>query len=229
MAKIIFGNVIVDMRGKVSGNVYAKNKGGAYCRVRVVPSNPQSVDQSSIRGDFTANSQAWKSLTENERQSWRQGSSQFPKINNLGMSHNISGNSLFIGFNRNLNDVGIAPITECPSPDAVEVIGTITAVANTTLQTLVLTMGQIVPANTALKVSATPSLSAGINSVGSRLRKITFLATGTGAAPLLTVPYLAKFGAIGAVGDKIFLEITPVNITTGQTGSKNMIQVIITA
>ena len=38
--KIKFGSEVVDGRGKIGGHVYSKNKGGAYKRTKVTPSNP---------------------------------------------------------------------------------------------------------------------------------------------------------------------------------------------
>ncbi len=219
MASIKFGNIVVDMRGKISGNVYSKNKGGAYSRVRVKPSNPQSTAQSGVRAVFTALSQAWRGLTEIQRLSWNQAVGNFARKNRLGDTHNLSGNSLYVSLNKNLADVSLPPIATAPAPADVETVAVSTAVADESAQTVVITLGGAVPANTSLKVFASDSVSAGINSIGSKTRQIASFASTHAAALSLTAAYLAKFGAVGAEGSKIFYEIVPVNETTGQKGA----------
>lgn len=229
MAKIKFGNIVVDMRGKISGNVYSKNKGGAYSRVRVVPSNPKSIAQSAVRAVFTALSQAWRGLTAVQRLSWNQGVGNYPKKNSLGDSHNLSGNSLFVSLNKNLADVGIAQISTCPAPDAVESVEVLTAIADNSSQSLVVTLTGAVPANTSLKVMASPTVSAGVNSIGTKMRQIASFPNAHAAALTLTTVYLAKFGTIGAAGSKIFVELVPVNETTGQVGAPIKSAIVIVA
>ncbi len=228
MAKIKFGNIVVDMRGKISGNVYSKNKGGAYSRVRVVPSNPQTSYQSFVRGLFTFLSQAWRGLTPVQRASWNSGVGNFQRTNNLGDKHSLSGNALYVSLNKNLTDVNLPPIDECPSPEAVEVVEVVSAVADASAQTLVITLGGAVPANTSIKVFASPTLSAGVNSAGTKMRQITSYPAANIAALTLTTPYLARMGGIGAVDSKIFYEIVPVNETTGQKGASFRGVIIIT-
>lgn len=219
MASAKYGNIIVDMRGKINGNVYSKNKGGAYVRTRVKPTNPKSEAQASVRQSFTELSQAWRGLTAVQRQSWSQGVANFKKINRVADSITLSGNSLFVSLNRNLADVGLPQINVCPSPEIVEAVSVDTAVADNSAQTLVITLAGTVPANTSLKVLASETVSAGVNSIGSKLRQIAVAGSGDAAALDLTAAYLAKFGTIGSTGSKIFYKIVPVNETTGQAGA----------
>lgn len=219
MASIKFGNVVVDMRGKISGNVYSKNRGGAYSRVRVVPTNPQSSFQTAVRSTLTSLSQAWKGLTATQRAGWSNAVRNFPRINRVGDSHNLSGNALYVSLNKNLADVGIAANADAPTPASVTSVTVSTAVADTTMQTLVITLGAVVPANTSLKIFTTETLSAGVSSPGTKLRQIQSAGNGDAAALDLTTNQLARFGAIGAAGSKIFYSIVPVNETTGQLGA----------
>ena len=45
MAKVLFSALISDMRNKLNGSVFAKNRGGSYLRTKVTPVNPQTVAQ----------------------------------------------------------------------------------------------------------------------------------------------------------------------------------------
>lgn len=228
MAKIKFGNIVVDMRGKISGNVYSKNKGGAYSRVRVVPVNPRSEAQNAVRAVFTALSQAWQGLTASQRNGWSQATVNFPATNSLGDSHTLSGNALYVSLNNNLSDVGIAPIDDAPSRVVATPLEIPTIVADESSQTLVATFGSTIPADVAVKVFASATTSAGVASIGSKMRQIGVLDAGSTATPSLTAMYLAKYGTIGAVGGKIFVNFVPVAIANGQLGSTIRTNVVIT-
>ena len=229
MASIKFGNIVVDMVGKISGNVYSKNKGGAYSRVRVVPTNPNTSFQSAVRSTLTSLSQAWRGLTAAQRTSWEKAVGNFARINRVGDRHSLSGNALFVSLNKNLADVGIAAINSAPAPASVDTVVVSTAVADTTAQTLVITQSAVVPANTSLKIFVTETLSAGVSSPGTKLRQVQSAGNGDAAALDLTTAYLARFGAIGAAGSKIFYKLVPVNETTGQLGAPISGVIIITA
>ena len=229
MARIKFGNIVVDMRGKISGNVYSKNKGGAYSRVRVVPTNPRSAAQNLVRSVFTALSQAWQGLSDSERSGWIQAAINFPAKNSLGDSHTLSGNALYVSLNKNLADVALSAIDTAPSKVVATPLDIPTVVADASSQTLVATFGSTIPADVAVKVFASASVSPGVNSIGSKMRQIGYKAAGSAAISSLTTDYLAKFGAVGAAGDKIFLEFVPVAIANGQLGSTIRTSVIIVA
>lgn len=229
MASVKFGNFIVDARGKINGNVYSKNKGGAYARVRVKPSNPRSTFQTAVRAILTSFSQSWKALTATQIAGWNQGAINYPKSNRIGDRHILNGNSLYVALNKNLADVGISGISDCPAPDSVDTVTVSTAVADNSAQTLVITLTGAVPSNTSIKVFTSGTVSAGVNSIGTKLRQVTSFASAHAAALTLTTPYLARFGSIGAAGSKIFYKIVPVNETTGQAGAAISGQIIIQA
>lgn len=229
MASAKFGNIIVDMRGKINGNVYSKNKGGAYVRTRVKPSNPRSTFQTAVRATLTAFSQAWKALTATQIAGWNQGAINFPKSNRVGDRHIINGNSLYVSLNKNLADVGLSGISDCPAPASVDTVAVSTAVADNSSQSLVITLGGAIPANTSIKVFTSGTVSAGVNSIGTKLRQVSSFNTGHAAALTLTTAYLARFGSIGAAGSKIFYKIVPVNETTGQAGAAISGEIIIQA
>jgi len=229
MARIKFGNVVVDMRGKISGNVYSKNRGGAYSRVRVIPTNPQSSAQNAVRAVFTALSQAWQGLTATQREGWSQATVNFPVSNSLGDTHTLSGNALYVSLNKNLDDVNIAAIDDAPIRVVATPLDIPSIVADESAQILVATFAGTIPADIAVKVFASATTSAGVSSIGSKMRQIAVLDAGSTATPSLTAAYLAKFGTIGAVGGKIFLKFVPVAIANGQLGSTIRTSTVIVA
>lgn len=229
MASIKFGNIVVDMRGKISGNVYSKNKGGAYSRVRVIPTNPKSAAQLLVRGFLTILSQAWRGLTAEQINGWNMAVGNFQKKNRLADMHVINGNALYVSLNKNLLDVGLPAVDDAPSVVDVAPQTIASAVADNSANTLVITLGEAVVTGQSVKVFASPALSAGVNSVGSKLRQIGYFNSAHAATLTLTTMYNAKFGAIGAVGSKIFYSIIPMSETNGQAGGAITGQIVIGA
>lgn len=219
MASIKFGNIVVAMAGKISGNVYSRNKGGAYSRTWVKPVNPQSGKQLAVRNFVTSLSQAWRGLTQSNREAWAAAAENFKRINRMAETIKLTGNALYVSLNKNLADIGVAAITTPPQPTDVGYATALSVVADNSSNTLVLTFTAVNDTNTAWKVFATPALSAGINSPGTRYRQIGYSGTAEASPYDVSADYIATFGAIGAVGSKIFVKMVPVDISTGQAGS----------
>ena len=70
MAKIKFGMMMTDARGKLGGQVFSKNRSGAYVRTKVTPVNPRTAAQPLSRSILGTLSASWSGLTEVQRRSW---------------------------------------------------------------------------------------------------------------------------------------------------------------
>lgn len=68
MARAIFLNA--ELTGKLGGQVYARNKGGAYVRSYVKPTNPKTNQQLLTRSGFSDATKAWYGLTSAEQGGW---------------------------------------------------------------------------------------------------------------------------------------------------------------
>lgn len=227
--KAKFGAIVVDGRGKLGGHVFSKNKGGAYVRTKVVPSNPQTTSQSAMRAALTLLSQGWRALTVDQRNSWNSAVGNFQKINALGDAHIINGNSLYVGLNLNLLQVAASQITSAPQPTAVGVCGLISVTADVSDGTIECAFAPTVPSVTAVVVWATAPLSAGVNSPGSRFRIIGSLPAATATGEDIAALYTAKFGSFPPAGSKIFIKFAPVSTTTGIQGGVSVASTIVIA
>lgn len=70
MARIIGGSMIGELSGKLGGNVFARNKAGAYIRQYVIPVNPNTLAQSNARSAFGTSSSSYHSLTSVIKNQW---------------------------------------------------------------------------------------------------------------------------------------------------------------
>lgn len=226
--KAKFGAIVVDGRGKINGHVASKNKAGAYFRTKVTPVNPRTDAQSGVRATLSALSKAWGDLTSAQRLQWNSAVGSFAKTDIFGDIRNPSGFNLFVKLNATLLGMGDPQISVPPLPASTGSVGTFTIVAANGAQTLVATLPDLDLTTGDCLVEATPAMSPGKTFVNSDMRAIGYVAAA--ASPLtLTTQYLAKFGAIGAVGQKVHVRISPINGTTGQKGQGVTASVAITA
>jgi hypothetical protein len=227
--KMKFGAIIVDGRGKIGGHVASKNRAGAYLRTKVTPVNAQSVAQNEIRNRFTSLSQGWRGIAQGQRDAWNAAVADYARTNIFGDLHNPTGFNLFQRLNNNLVTIGEAPVVVPPLPGAVGVVTAVSVAIAAGAGTMSLVMGGAVPANTNVKVWATPPVSAGKSFVKSIYRLILVLAPLAATPVNLKAAYEAKFGTVGLAGQKVFIKLTAVNSTTGQEGTPSGVEGIVAA
>lgn len=214
--KAKFGAIVVDGRGKVGGHVFAKNRGGAYMRTKVTPSNPQTSYQSSVRQSLATFAQGFRSLTASQIAAWNAAVGDFKKTDIFGDIKNPSGINLYVKLNANLAEVAIAALTNPPLPSAVVGPETITATAAAGIPALSLAWtGGAVPANTSWIVSASAQVSPGVSAGKGKMRQLQVLPAADTTPTALLAAYNARFGTLVA-GRKIFIEVIAVNELTGQ-------------
>jgi hypothetical protein len=190
-AKIKFGMFMTDARGKVGGQVFSKNRGGAYVRTKVTPANGQTARQSFVRQLLGAVSQSWSGLTQSARDSFDGAVAQWSKTDIFGDVRNPTGKSLFIRLNINLANSGQAEILLAPSKldmpfltaTAVNFNGTAMTIADIDNET-----------SAVLVVSATAPQSAGTNFFRGKYRQIGFYPGASVVTADLFDDYVSKFG-----------------------------------
>lgn len=223
MAKIKFGAMMVDASGKLGGQVFSKNRGGAYIRTKSTPLNPQTTAQMSIRGIFASISSAWSGLGEANRQSFNNLVSSYARTDIFGDLRNPSGKNLFQRLNQNLVISGQAQITTCVQPSEVPF-------ANVTLVTLdsenvtidVETSGDTT--GNKVVIWATPPLSAGTSFVKNKLRQIGVFNGSNALSVNVDTAYVLKFGAYQDT-DNIYFGVRVIN-ANGQASPLEIIKAV---
>ncbi len=217
-AKVLFTAVVADMRNKLNGTVFSKNRYGAYTRTKVTPVNPQTTAQQNARNRLSTNSQAWRGLTESERQGWIDAAVNFPFTDIFGNSKILSGQALFVKLNTNLSLIVGTPLTSAPSPIAIPALNSITAVADASAQSLNITIDPTpVPADFNLNFFTTGNVTPGKNFVKNLFRFTESASAATGPTLDISASFLAVHG--DPVEDqKIFVRAQLVSRLTGQAG-----------
>lgn len=194
MAKIKFGMFMTDARGKVGGQVFSKNRGGAYVRTKVTPSNARTSRQVFIRSLLASISQNWSTLTASQRNSFNESVTSWATTDIFGDSRNPSGKSLFTKLNVNLVNSGQEQVTVAPNKIDIPVIGITSAIADISVKEITLTASGSF-AGGACVVFATAPQSAGTNFFKGKYRQIATRVDNVPDPSDLWEAYVAKFGA----------------------------------
>lgn len=229
MAKIKLSAVVSEMRGKLNGSVFSKNRGGAYLRTKVTPVNPQTISQGNVRARLTTFSQAWRSLTAAQITAWNNAVSNFTGTDIFGDIKTPSGINLYNKLNLNLAAAGQSPINNPPLPVGVGYFSELTVSAQASIDELLADFTALgASAGQTIIVQATKGVSPGKNFVKSEYRQITTLA-GTTASPVdIGAAYVLKFGSM-IEGQKVFIRCAFVDNTTGVSGQYTSANTVVLA
>lgn len=216
--KIKFGAMVVAGSGKLGGHVAARNKAGAYFRTKVTPVNPNTSYQANARARMTVLSQGWRGLTDAQRTAWNGAVQDYASTDIFGDLKNPSGFNLFQKLNNNLVNIGESSLLLPPTPQEVQGFTAVSLAVVTGTPAVTLTFAPAIAATEKIKMFATAPLSPGISFVKSEFRQVAILDSTDTSPAVITTEYIAKYGSVGATGQKIFVKLVPVSVASGQDG-----------
>lgn len=217
MAKVLYTAVVADMRNKLAGSVFSKNKAGNYVRTKVSPVNRRTPDQTIVRQRLGSLSASWRGLNEVQRAAWSNATANYPRRDQFGNTYFLTGSQLYVGLNTNLATTTNAIIDTPGAPVEIPEYTITSVVVNHTTPALTITMSAAVPAAFSLVFQATQQVSAGRTFVSNLYRQIGFVPAAHAAATPLILPYEAKFGALVA-GNVLGIRTYLISDETGQAG-----------
>jgi hypothetical protein len=213
--KAKFGSIVVAGSGKIGGHVASRNKSGAYFRTKVTPSNPQSVYQQIARNVFSDASRGWAALTDAQRAAWNSAKQLQIRSNNFGDQTLLSGKALYVSVYVNRALAGQAPLSLPVNPSANYSFAAVSAVADKSDNSVDITYSPVIPNSHIILVFATPCLSPGISFVKNQLRKFHYLSYGDVSPADVSSQYLARFGDLTVVGQKIHFRFICIEVASG--------------
>lgn len=99
MGKVKFSAAISEIRNKVGGVVYSRNRYGAYMRNYVVPENNNTDAQAAVRATFGEISASWKTLSEEQRGEWSTVAASLRKTDIFGSQYSSNGFQFYVQLN----------------------------------------------------------------------------------------------------------------------------------
>lgn len=216
MAKINFGALVSDARGKIDGIVYSRNGSGAYVRTKVTPVNKNTVRQQAARAALAANSKMYSAiLTDAQRGGFGALAASNPVTDIFGNSQTLSAIAMFGRVNNVLRNIGEDPLADAPANMNVTGITSLDITGDEALQGLkVAFTATPLEATTLLYVFATGKLNPGRTFYKQNLTFLGAAAAATVSPFDIAALWIAKYGAL-VEGDKIGFQVATVNSVNG--------------
>lgn len=185
----IYSPIFGEMRGKLGGSVFSRNKGGPYVRAHAIPTNPNTARQQVVRNWVGYLASYWAStLSAAERAGWVEWAQTTPWLNSLGQSVYLTGLDWFVMVNARLLDVGDAVREECGDLSAPEGLLTL-ALAFTDADTITLTFTAALPSGGRLFAWGTGPINSGKDPNFRQCRLIGYTAADQASPATLELPY----------------------------------------
>src|SRR5206468_836067 len=89
----------VPQSGSQAGTTSSRNRYGQYRRSRATPVNVNSTAQQAARNRLSAESEAWRGLTDIQREAWNSFADEHPQTDSLGQVVTLTGHQMFVGVN----------------------------------------------------------------------------------------------------------------------------------
>lgn len=218
MAKVKFSAFVSDIRNKSNGSVFSKNRYGSIIRNKVTPVNPQTQAQQQARSSLGNLSSSFRALTLDQIKGWNAAGPNFPFTDIFGDVKHLSGQTLFVKLNANLEKIGQPRVLTAPQPSGFpelpNVVATAIVVGDNLGDLEISTDLEQLPVGFDLVAYATPSISKSISFVKNRFRFLGEAALVDGTASL-TALYSGRFPT-PLVGDIVHIKVALINTATGQ-------------
>ena len=114
MAKVIYGGGVAGIQGKVGGSVHSRTRGGPSMRNKAKPNNPATPAQMAQRAQLSRLSQAWRQLTQEQREAWTNEAEGTVRKGVCGNIINLTGHQLFVRVNSLRESNGDATAASTP-------------------------------------------------------------------------------------------------------------------
>lgn len=231
MALIKLGALTQDVRGTLNGNVFSRNRGGAYVRSKVSPVQPLSEYADFARQCFGSLSQRWSTvLTDEQRSAWEAFAAVHTFVNIFGDAIVLSGIAFYQAANRRLMQIAEDVLDDPPASWNVEDTGGVTLTIEAGGD-FIIAIGRALGPNELLYVFGTPKI------LGARTpQRPDFRLLQTPANPLITpgadayAVYNARFDPqVLVLGDRVAVRVQIINTETGASSSPALAQTTVIA
>lgn len=125
---MLFKSAIVTVAsGSLGGITASHNRGGNYLRARVIPTDPGTGPQVTLRAIFGNLSSAWQTLTSFQREEWTTYATNVPITGPLGDPLTLTGQQMYIRCNTPRVQAGLTAIDDGPIVFALDSLAPVAA------------------------------------------------------------------------------------------------------
>ena len=215
MAKVMYGALIVEARGSAGSETYSKNAAGLYVKARTAPPYSNTSFQANTRNNMRTVSQAWRTLTDLQRQSWNIFADILTHRKYRFVEIFADGYRVFLRCNMNRLNAGLS-LLSVPGPIPKFPVTSIDYVqSNYSTDLLIIHVTNAIdPLNFSFNTYFSKPVSPGIG-FGQKLLRYTYTRSTSSTAVAIDYHYDDRFGLRWVPGDYIFAGFSILHIKSG--------------
>jgi len=222
MAKIMLGSLAGAISGALGNDVFSHGRHGYYIRKRVVPTKAFNIYTIKVRNILTGLSRAWGGLSPEQQAAWNTFAQANPITDRLGQKQVLFGAGAFTQLNARIVYAGDNPIAVPPTINAPAPLTTLTAIADASAHTCILTTAPTpLGANYRLWIEVAMSLAPGVEYV-SNLYKLVAVSAKNQATGLGIGAALETRSGTLLTGESVDYRVSVMDSRTGRlSGAKH--------
>lgn len=217
--KAKFGAIVTDGLGKLGDVVASKNRAGSFFRERVDPVDTPSSFKTSARALFASVSSAWKGLSQSQRDAWDSSILLFPYVDKFGSVRYHSGFHLFVKLNTVRLICSQSVLSLPPVKSEFVPINVVSLYFDNTAQYAEVILSENVTHGRAVLIYASKGVSQGVGRFHGQLALIKVVLPNSYYIQGVHVQYIARFGSIPPIGEKVFVKVVTAQLSSGFVAS----------
>src|SRR5580658_8756512 len=222
MALVTYSPIVDQVAGSVGDTTFQTTAGGPVARQKTRTCTQQSPKQLAARSNLIEIAKAWQTLTDAEKEAWKNAALLQPYTNRVGRQRTLPGYQFFNQVNATGRAAGIGLQTSPPGSFTVPTLttaGGLVVWTGSVPTNIELFWNETTPSTAIVLIEMTGRYSAGFTPDLHRLEQIlTVPATSTPTA-LVGPAWAAVFGALPQQAPfKIHVRFTPIGATNAWKG-----------
>ena len=219
MARIQYGALVTELKGKIGGTVFQSGRYGFQVRNKPTPIRTASGVQARVRGIMLTVSKAWRTLTSAERLAFDAIAPSWPALDSFGNPMLLTGYNVFCKTNWWLSQMDLPMNNVASLPAALwqpTSLGLNVAVGTSTFELSFLPTP--IDNFTTAVIYVSGQVSAGRSTPPSNMSTIAGLAVGTVSPADISAFFTVKSGTFPTAGNRVFVGVQAVSTVNGTAG-----------
>lgn len=229
MARIIYSGLVTSIRGSIGGTTFQNNAYGFTVKNKANMIRPNSIDQETRKIIFSSAVKNWSSMSQTFRDNWNTFAATFPQFSKHNVSSVLSGFAVFVKWHaaKYLGNPDYSFIDGVPSTAPVAMDSAVITITNAAGVLTLNSTWLVGDESWSVNYFVTRGFQAAQNFVGTAPK---FMQVGTSitGSLVITVPYLAKFGALPAVGSTVIVALQLFDENGGKVLATSLQRITIT-
>lgn len=219
MAKIQFGVIVTQGRGKLNGSQFSVNRSGAVLQNKCQQRRGTTSAQSAARSGFSFLGRYWRTLSPTQQAENNSATPNYPYTDKFGNTRYFTGYQLLLRSNINRRYSGLGPISVVPStpPAGFDLVDIELGVYelggfgfNLTLTWLGTSPN---PENYSVQVFNSPMVSAGVSLYSGRYVFLTYSPADLGEVSVQPINNGTQFNWVA--GERVFAKVAVIHNESG--------------